>query len=113
LAEGLQAADAVSLHVSGKDEVIGEREIALLKDGVLLLNSARGQVVNEDALYEALQTGKVAGFWGDALWQEPYEGKLCQCENAILTPHICTYTTACRESMESQAVENLLRDLEL
>jgi D-3-phosphoglycerate dehydrogenase len=113
LAEGLQAADAVSLHVSGKDEVIGEREIALLKDGVLLLNSARGQVVNEDALYEALQTGKVAGFWGDALWQEPYEGKLCQCENAILTPHICTYTTACRESMESQAVENLLRDLKL
>jgi D-3-phosphoglycerate dehydrogenase len=113
LEEGLKAADAVTLHASGKDEVIGVGEIALLKDGAIILNSARGQVINEDALYDALQSGKVAGFWGDALWQEPYEGKIRECENAILTPHICTYTTTCREGMETEAVKNLLRDLGL
>ena len=112
LKEGLQVADVVTLHVSGNEEVIGRREMQLMKEGAILLNSARGTVVNEDALYENLQSGKIAGFWGDALWQEPYHGKICECKNAILTPHICTYTTTCRESMETEAVKNLLRDLE-
>ena len=104
-------ADVISIHASGKEEILGKEEITKMSDGVIILNSARGTLINEDALYEALQSNKVSAFWGDALWQEPYSGKLCQCENAILTPHICTYTTTCRESMEMQAVENLLRDL--
>ena len=56
---------------------------------------------------------KIAGFWGDALWQEPYKGKICECGNAILTPHACTYTAQCRRSMEMQATKNLMRDLGL
>lgn len=111
LEEGLKQADIVTLHVSGNEEVIGENEMKLMKEGVVLLNSARGMVVNEDALYNNLQSGRIAGFWGDALWQEPYTGRICECKNAVLTPHICTYTTACRESMETEAVRNLLRDL--
>lgn len=111
LEEGLKQADVVTLHVSGNEEVIGRAEMEMMKEGTLLLNSARGMVVNEDALYENLQRGKIAGFWGDSLWQEPYSGKICECKNAILTPHICTYTTTCRESMETEAVENLMRDL--
>lgn len=111
LEEGLKNADAVTLHVSGNEEVIGKREMKLMKEGVILLNSARGAVVNEDDLYDNLQNGKIAGFWGDALWQEPYYGKICECKSAILTPHICTYTSSCRESMETEAVKNLLRDL--
>ena len=82
-----------------------------MQEGVVLLNSARGAVVNENALYDNLKNGKIAGFWGDALWQEPYNGKMCECKNAILTPHICTYTSSCRESMETEAVKNLLKDL--
>ena len=111
LEKGLQTADAVTLHVSGNREVIGVREMEFMKEGVILLNSARGTVVNENALYDNLMSGKIAGYWGDALWQEPYYGKVCECRNAILTPHICTYTTTCRESMETEAVQNLLRDL--
>lgn len=111
LEEGLQIADVVTLHVSGNEEVIGSQEIKLMKKGVILLNSARGAVVNESALYDNLQSGKISGFWGDALWQEPYYGKICKCKNAILTPHICTYTTTCRENMEMEAVKNLLKDL--
>lgn len=113
LPTGLAWAEAVTLHVNGTEEVIGAREIAMLSEGAYLLNSARGPVVNEDALFESLQSGHLAGFWGDALWQEPYQGKLCECHNAILTPHACTYTAACRASMEMQAAQNLLRDLGL
>ena len=111
LEDGLRSADAVTLHVSGNDEVLGAKELDWMKPGAILLNSARGKVVNEDALYERLQDGRVGGFWGDALWQEPYEGKIRECKNALLTPHICTYTADCRESMETDAVRNLLRDL--
>lgn len=109
--EGLRNADVISLHASGKDEIITPEMFADMKDGVILLNSARGGLVNEEALYAALKSGKVAAFWGDALWEEPYKGILAECENAILTPHICTYTKSCRENMERQAVENLLGDL--
>ena len=111
LEEGLRCADAISLHASGKEEILDAYLIAQMKDGVILLNSARGGLINEKALYDALSSGKVAAFWGDALWEEPYNGILKECGNAILTPHICTYTDKCRESMERQAAENLLRDL--
>ncbi len=111
LADGLKVADAVTLHVSGNDEVLGAAKLDQMKPGAFLLNSARGKVVNEDALYERLQDGRIGGFWGDALWQEPYEGKLRECSNALLTPHICTYTSDCREGMETDAVRNLLLDL--
>jgi len=109
--EGLKSADVITIHASGKDEIITPAMIDSMKDGVIILNSARGGLINEEALYNALKSGKVSAFWGDALWKEPYDGMLKECDNAILTPHICTYTKSCRESMEKQAVENLLRDL--
>lgn len=109
--EGLKEADVITLHASGTDEIISDETFHHMKGGVILLNSARGGLVNEQALFEALKSGKVSAFWGDALWQEPYNGIVSNCDNAILTPHICTYTRSCRESMERQAVENLLRDL--
>lgn len=111
LEEGILEADVISLHASGKEEILSEELFARMKGNVILLNSARGGLINEQALYHGLKTGKVAAFWGDALWTEPYEGMLRECENAILTPHICTYTTQCRRSMERQAVDNLLEDL--
>lgn len=111
LEEGVEGADVISLHASGKDEIITKEMFGQMKEGVIILNSARGGLINEQGLYEGLRTGRVAAFWGDALWQEPYGGILKECENAILTPHICTYTTKCRASMEMQAVENLIRDL--
>ena len=111
LEEGLRNADVVTLHASGKEEILSAELLDMAKDGVVLLNSSRGALVNEEALYDALKKGKVSWFWGDVFWKEPYEGKITECENAILTPHICTYTKTCRESMETQAVRNLLEDL--
>ena len=111
LEEGLRIADVITLHANGIDEILGVHQLAMLKRDAIILNSARGQLVNEDALFQALQEERIGGYWGDALWQEPYSGKITTCKNALLTPHICTYTKECRESMEIQAVENLLGDL--
>lgn len=113
LEQGIARADVITLHASGREEIISRELINQMKEGVIILNSARGSLVNEQALYDALRSGKVAAFWGDALWEEPYAGIIKDCKNAVLTPHICTYTTSCRASMEKQAVENLLGDLGL
>jgi D-3-phosphoglycerate dehydrogenase / 2-oxoglutarate reductase len=113
LEEGLPRADIVSLHASGNDLIIGEEQFRLMKQGVILLNSARGELVSEEALIRAFDSGKVAGAWFDAFWEEPYKGRLLHYDNMLLTPHVCTYTEQCRLSMEMDAVNNLLRDLGL
>ena len=77
------------------------------------MNSARGALVDEAALLTALDSGMVAGTWFDAFWEEPYTGKLTNYDQALLTPHVGTYTEQCRLQMESEAVNNLLRDLGL
>lgn len=111
LEQGLPQADMISLHASGKKTIIGSNEFELMKDGVILLNSARGELVDEEALINSFDSGKVAGAWFDAFWEEPYKGRLLQYENMLLTPHVSTYTEQCRLSMEMDAVKNLLRDL--
>lgn len=111
--DGLSEADVISIHASGKEEIITPDMFDDMKDGVIVLNSARGTLINENALYEALQSKKVSAFWGDALWNEPYTGIMTECDNAIMTPHISTYTVMCRNEMEKQAVDNLLRDLSI
>lgn len=113
LEEAIGKADVVTIHSSGKEEIITAKEISWMKDGVTIMNCARGTLINEDALYDALKSGKVAHFWGDVFWKEPYEGKITECENAVLTPHISTYNSLCRETMETEAVQNLLKDLGL
>ena len=111
LEEALRSAEVVTLHAAGTDAILDRDKLSLLPEGAVVLNSARGPLVDEDALYDALQSGQVSWYWGDAHWREPYDGKLLSCENAILTPHLCTYTTRCREEMELAAVRNLLEDL--
>lgn len=111
LEAGLPEADVISLHASGSDVILDDREFAMMRDGVVILNSARGELVNEAALIASLQAGKVAGAWFDAFSVEPYSGKLTAFDEVLLTPHICTYTEICRREMELQAVHNLLRDL--
>lgn len=111
LNKGLRTADIISLHASGETEIIGNKELGLMKDGVVLLNSARGNLVNEAALVSNLKTGKVQSAWIDSFWEEPYKGDLLQFSNVLMTPHTSTYTEECRASMEMDAVKNLLFDL--
>lgn len=105
-------ADIISLHVSGKERVLGEYEISLMKEGALLINTSRGGVVDENALYQALQRGKLCGAALDVFEEEPYIGPLKKLDNVLLTPHIGAYAKETRIQIEKLAVENLLQGLE-
>lgn len=113
LLTGLAQADVVTLHASGNEILLGAAEFNASKPGLIVLNSARGELVDEAALVDALETGRVAKAWFDAFWREPYTGALQRFPQVLLTPHTCTYTRRCRLQMETEAVRNLLRDLNL
>ena len=109
--EGLPAADIISLHAAGDNPIIASEEFALMQDGVIILNSARGTLIDEESLIVALNSGKVASAWMDAFAVEPYAGKLTEYEQMLLTPHMSTYSEQCRKDMEMAAVNNMIRDL--
>jgi D-3-phosphoglycerate dehydrogenase len=108
LDELLKITDIISIHISSKEQMIGEKEIKLMKKGAWLINTSRGGVVDENALYQALKDGHLSGAALDVFEQEPYMGPLKELENAILTPHIGSYAKEGRIEMEMQAVKNLL-----
>lgn len=111
LEEGLKRADIISLHASGKDAILTQNRFAEMKDGVVILNSARGSLIDEEALCDALESGKVRSAWLDVFREEPYDGILAEDSRVLLTPHISTYTDRCRHDMEMQAACNIIRDL--
>ena len=84
-----------------------------MKSGVYILNAARGGLIDEKALEEALIYNKVAGVWLDTFQQEPNIGTLSNYEQVILTPHIGSYTIEGRKKMELDSVKNLLKGLGL
>jgi D-3-phosphoglycerate dehydrogenase len=112
----LERSDFVTLHVPLTDEtcgLVGRREIGLMKPGAYLINTARGGIVDEDALYEALRAGRLAGAALDAHAQEPPArgNPLLALDNLIVTPHMGADTRACLREMDLIAVENVLRVL--
>ena len=106
--EALSKSDVVTLHASGTDVILGKEEFKVMKKGSFLLNAARGELVEEEALIDALDSGILTGAWLDTFKQEPYSGKLCNFKQVILTPHIGSYTAECRSAMETEAVNNLI-----
>lgn len=110
----LSSADVVSIHTDCGPEnscLLGEREMAMLKPGAYLVNTARGCLVSEGALLKALGTGAIAGAYLDTFEKEPYLGPLAQMSNVLLTPHVGSYALEARSKMELEAVENLLKSL--
>ena len=109
--EALPQADIVTIHCSGEGCIIGEKELRIIKCGALLLNAARGGLVDEHALSRAIDEGRIAGAWMDTFEREPYSGPLARYPQVILTPHVGSYTVECRRHMENEAVENLVSAL--
>ncbi|PCI42184.1 MAG: lactate dehydrogenase [Rhodospirillaceae bacterium] len=104
--------DVISLHVPLTPEtqnLIGVSEISRFKKNAVLLNTARGGVINEADLAEALREGMLAGAAVDAFENEPYEGELCHLDNVILTCHLGSMTEDCRARMEIEATEEAVR----
>jgi D-3-phosphoglycerate dehydrogenase len=112
----LMEADFVTLHCGLNPQtkgLIGPRELGLMKETAYLINTARGELVNERALYEALKEGKIAGAGLDVYEQEPpLESPLLSLENAVTTGHIAAYTDEAIKEMALASVKNLLSALE-
>jgi D-3-phosphoglycerate dehydrogenase len=91
----LERADFLTLHLPLNDETRGAVDaeaITRMKDGVRIVNAARGELVDETALGDALRSGKVAGAALDVFPQEPYDGPLLGAPNIIVTPHLAAST---------------------
>lgn len=112
LDELLKTADVVSLNTPltpGTRHLIGERELNLMKESTYLINTARGEVVDEQALIRHLQQGKLAGAGLDVFEREPYIPEdLLKLENVVLTPHIGTATYQVRVAMTNEASQNII-----
>ena len=91
--------------------ILNQEELSNFKDGAFLVNVSRGGVVNEDALYESLTNGKLSAAALDVFGNEPYNGKFCDLDNVILTPHIGSYAKEGKLKMEVDAVMNLVNAL--
>jgi D-3-phosphoglycerate dehydrogenase / 2-oxoglutarate reductase len=111
LTEALVQADIISIHSSGEECIIGKNEIDIVKDGVVLVNMARGLVVDEVAIAEGLDKGKIKGVYLDVFDEEPYSGILTEYDNVVLSPHVGSYTKECRFEMEMESVENLIASM--
>jgi lactate dehydrogenase-like 2-hydroxyacid dehydrogenase len=112
----LRESDFVSLHIPLTAEsrgAIGKAELAMMKPTALLINTARGKVVDEQALVEALESAKLAGAGLDVFEREPkVHPALLKLPNVVLTPHIGSGTAATRLKMANLAAKNLLAALE-
>lgn len=111
--ELLRTSDAVSLHVKLTKEtrgLLGRRELQLLKPGALLVNTARGAIIDTPTLIEALQSGRLAGAGLDVFDQEPLapDDPLLRCEQVVLTPHHADHTPEGIELLNAGAVENVI-----
>lgn len=108
----LRRADVVSLHCPQTAEnlhMIDEKTIEKMKDGAILINTARGGLVDEAAVAAALRSGKLSYYAADVVSKEPIEGKnpLLTAPNCILTPHIAWAPRQTRERLHRIAAENV------
>ncbi|TDR70731.1 D-2-hydroxyacid dehydrogenase [Paludibacterium purpuratum] len=112
--EGLSRADALSLHCMLTPEtrgLIGAAEFAAMKPGAILINTARGELVDEPALLAALCSGRLGGAGLDVLSQEPpipdAELPVCQLSNLIVTPHVAWASQQAMTRLARQVVDNV------
>lgn len=117
LEELLRSADIVSLHCPLSEQtrhLIGKEELEMMKKTAWLINTARGELVYEDALITALQEGKIAAAGLDTFGKEPPENLdlLCRAGKVVLTPHIAAATEEASIRMGIEAAQNALTVLE-
>ncbi len=109
----LQESDFVSLHIPLSEEtrkLIGAAQFALMKPTAVLINTARGEVIDQNALYDALRTGKLFAAGLDVCEPEPLpaDSPLRQLNNCLVVPHIGSATFTARNAMAERSAQNLI-----
>ena len=112
----LRKSDYISIHIPLNDatrNMISYEELEKMKKDAFLINTSRGGIVDEEALYDALKNNKLRGAALDVYTNEPLrESPLKELDNVIMTPHIGAYTEEAIENMSIQAAQNLIDVLE-
>jgi len=115
LRELLQRSDVITIHVPLTEQtrgLIGEKEIALMKDGAFIVNTSRGKIVDEKALYHALKTGKLGGAALDVFEVEPpTDYALMKLPNVVCTPHIGAQTVEAQRMAATMLAEKIIQAL--
>ena len=114
--ELLRRSDILTIHVSLSSQtrgMIGDRELDMMKPAAILINTSRGLVLDERALYQALRNGRIAGAGLDVLEQEPAspDNPLYELENVVITPHMAGYSLECSLRAARFAFSNVQRVL--
>jgi phosphoglycerate dehydrogenase-like enzyme len=114
LNELLMHSDVLTCHVPHTprtDRMIGREQLQRMKRTALIINTARGAIIDEEALAEALESNSIAGAGLDVFRDEPLAARhrLRRCPNVVLTPHIAGQTREAMERMVSALLENLRR----
>jgi len=109
----LENSDVITIHIAGKDEVLSADRVFKVKHNAVIINTSRGTAINEDALYKSLTSGRISYAGMDVFRDEPYQGKIKELENVVLTSHVGSYTVETRVKMEVEAVRNLVAGLGL
>lgn len=111
----LRQSDFISLHLPLTEQtyhMIGEKEFEIMKEGVRIINCARGGIVDEEALYKYLKKGKVKGAALDVFEKEPPENSpLLGLDNVILTPHLGASTEEAQENVAVQLANQIVEAL--
>ncbi len=114
LDELYSTADIISLHtvlVPETKGMINKDTIAKMKKTVWIVNAARGELINEDDLYEACKSGRITGVALDVYPNEPYSGKLLELDNIFFTPHLGASTKEAQARIGIELVEKLGQEL--
>ena len=114
-ADVYEAAEFLTLHLPLTEETrrsIDAAAFAQMREGVRLINAARGELVDEEALIEALRTGKVAAAALDVFSREPYEGPLLELDNVVVTPHLAASTEEAQDRAGVIVAEQVAAALE-
>ena len=115
--ELLEQSDIISLHVNLSEKtkhIIDSKEIFKMKNGVLLINGGRGELINTESLIDALNSGELGGAALDVFDQEPIpkDHPLLKCENVVFTPHMADQTPEGIELLNEGAVDNVIAYME-
>ena len=114
LSDLLFESDVVTIHLNLSKEtnnLMDYDALKKMKSDAILINTSRGEIIDETALVQALDKELIAGAGLDVFEQEPYSGPLAKLDNVILTPHVGAYAKEIRMQMEIEAAENLIKGL--
>lgn len=109
-------ADVLTIHLPHDEEThhtVNQEVLEAIGPNGVVINTARGGLVDEDALYQALANNEIAGAALDVFAEEPYNGPLAELPNVLLTCHMGSYAKEVRGIMETEALHNVIKQLDI